>query len=453
MSLTDMLFGGWGEAAQDVWRLGVEMTETAGAAVRKFGADVFLDREASVGDEFLAEAFGQAPPALPAPAPTVAQESLTAIMHDLPELGGKGLVGTFNMSSAEDLETVKNIIEKVKFKETPASFPRPETFKRVGDTWLERQQVTLENVGVEMQDLSGTNVTPIELRLYADIEEKAPDVVTQLELRTVELPVSVIRTGLGNSATQLSGSAFGPGGNIKPFEIEEAPAPELGKPGTGWSRSAPVKEPQAPEAGGGEYKGPMGKLNKGTWQDASGGGDYEGVLGKLNKGEWQAADESSLVSRLTSHEDLVGGLEEPLIPKALEMVSGAEEMLAEFEAGTLGSALWGPGIGIALYIFQQLWTMNETRKTDDLREIGLMGHEFAAPGTLPEGGLDVGLLGYASHFWEWWDKSEVEYELEHHKKYEWGDPSIWLPVRILDHYDILVGSDDARQHGYGTWCF
>ena len=45
--------------------------------------------------------------------------------------------------------------------------------------------------------------------------------------------------------------------------------------------------------------------------------------------------------------------------------------------------------------------------------------------------------------------------MEHHKKYEWGDPSIWLPVRILDHYDILynvvVTMPDNTQREVNCW--
>ena len=111
-------------------------------------------------------------------------------------------------------------------------------------------------------------------------------------------------------------------------------------------------------------------------------------------------------------------------------------------------ALAGPGIGLAFFIIQTLWSNARQARTAELRESGLQAHEFPVPDAYWDDpahtwhSLDEGLLGYACKFWEWIDyKYGAEYygsgpdAYKRHKHFDWGDASIWLPIKVLDYYE------------------
>ena len=100
-------------------------------------------------------------------------------------------------------------------------------------------------------------------------------------------------------------------------------------------------------------------------------------------------------------------------------------------------ALAGPGIGLAFFIIQTLWSNARQARTAELRESGLQAHEFPVPDAYWDDpahtwhSLDEGLLGYACKFWEWIDyKYGAEYygtgpdAYKRHKHFDWGDASI-----------------------------
>ena len=67
----------------------------------------------------------------------------------------------------------------------PAPTPPEEpTFQRQGDTWLQKQTVQLEDSGIELSDLAGTQTSPVELQLFENLTIKAPEAIEMLEIQT-----------------------------------------------------------------------------------------------------------------------------------------------------------------------------------------------------------------------------------------------------------------------------
>ena len=133
MSLSELLFGGWGDAFSDVMTLGTEMVSTATERVKTGIADFFEDpvataRQATMETtERIANAGGarqyfEKPggPDLGVAEPgdvelgviKATKNTITEILHDLPEIGGKGLVGTYDMNNVDDLQEILGKIKK-----------------------------------------------------------------------------------------------------------------------------------------------------------------------------------------------------------------------------------------------------------------------------------------------------------------------------------------------------
>ena len=304
--------------------------------------------------------------------------------------------------------------------------------------------------GIELSDLSGTGTDPTELRLYSNVQQEAPGAIELLELKTVELPGSeLVRTVVPIPSEIPEPTPWGPGSKIQPFEIEEPQSVQIQNLrdyyGTGESPFGSYKTPV--------YKGKAGKL-KGEWPEA---GPAEPVVEPVGVQEPGAAGQMQpykgfepyklkYEGRLTTEADLLEGggmLDEPLLPGGVSLIEGAEELMIEGMAGTVAMT----GIGLAFFIFQTLWQNAQDKYTDELRSIGLTGHEeafweFQKSWGVPS--LDEGGLGYGCKFWEWIPyeygasyEGSGKKQVKSHRSYWWGDPNIWLPCEILDHYDIL----------------
>ena len=132
MSLSELLFGGWGDAFSDVMTLGTEMVSTATERVKTGIADFFEDpvataRQATMETtERIANAggarqyfekpggpdLGVEPGDVELGVIKATKNTITEILHDLPEIGGKGLVGTYNMNNVDDLQEILGKIKK-----------------------------------------------------------------------------------------------------------------------------------------------------------------------------------------------------------------------------------------------------------------------------------------------------------------------------------------------------
>ena len=132
MSLSELLFGGWGDAFSDVMTLGTEMVSTATERVKTGIADFFEDpvataRQATMETtERIANAggarqyfekpegpeLGVEPGDVELGVIKATKNTITEILHDLPEIGGKGLVGTYDMNNVDDLQELLGKIKK-----------------------------------------------------------------------------------------------------------------------------------------------------------------------------------------------------------------------------------------------------------------------------------------------------------------------------------------------------
>jgi len=125
----------------------------------------------------------------------------------------------------------------------------------------------------------------------------------------------------------------------------------------------------------------------------------------------------------------------------IELLQGVEEA-ASFAAESIGGSLAGPGIGLGLFIIQTLWTNAQNARTDRLRQEGYEKHFFEPHPEVPVGdSLMYGQLGYACKFFEFDPESET------HHAWEWGDPFTWLPIFVLDQYDVFLQVRVTRVDG------
>ena len=147
----------------------------------------------------------------------VVGETLSSMLHDLPEVGGAGLAGTFNMNDPEDLTEVVNLLrnastvpEVVETTTEVATFVP--NFIRQGAEWAERQAVLLEDFAGPGQTMtnafSGSGITAFDLEVFDNVVESAPQAVEMLVLRTVNLgQTSLAGTSIGLEAAGAIESA------------------------------------------------------------------------------------------------------------------------------------------------------------------------------------------------------------------------------------------------------
>ena len=142
-------------------------------AIRAAGSVANYFEQGAGGDVELVPLAAEIPQVVEpaAQAGQVAGETLVSMLHDLPEVGGSGLVGTFDLNDAEDLTELVGVMRNASV--IPLAPPAPAnegflaeldeaeevvedfvpTFVRQGAEWAERQTVMLSDF-VGSQNLS-----------------------------------------------------------------------------------------------------------------------------------------------------------------------------------------------------------------------------------------------------------------------------------------------------------
>ena len=188
--VSDILFGGWGDAWNDAMglyhELGSEAIEMVqqniiGPAVEATRAAFTPDVPADVAIE-LEEIVATAPQE----AVTATLSHVSEMMHDMPEFDGR--VGTFDMTSAEDLNEVLQTLRNVQWtKEMDSLNMDAPAYVRQGDTWLSRQTISIEDAWGSTDALDGTGMTPFDVAVYDNLAEEVPDMVELMEMKTVPI--------------------------------------------------------------------------------------------------------------------------------------------------------------------------------------------------------------------------------------------------------------------------